>query len=188
SAAFVKLPASSHYYPLSLHDALPIYRVRGPDAGAGQHGHYRLRDHRHVDGDAVAQAHALRPEHVREAADLLEELPVRDRALVARLALPEERDLVGVAALDLQVEAVVGQVRLPAHEPLRMGLVPLEDLPPRLEPVKHPRGLAPEALGVLERPAVHGLELGQVLEVRPRAEGLGRGERARLLQDRLDAV
>src|SRR5690606_40753084 len=84
SAAFVKLPASSHYYPLSLHDALPIYRVRGPDAGAGQHGHYRLRDHRHVDGDAVAQAHALRPEHVREAADLLEELPVRDRALVAR--------------------------------------------------------------------------------------------------------
>ena len=49
------------------HDA-----VHRPDAGAGQHGDGQLRDHRHVDGDAVALLHALGLEHVGELADLME--------------------------------------------------------------------------------------------------------------------
>src|SRR5690606_1357191 len=147
-----------------------------------------LGDHGHVDRHAVAQADALALEDGREAADLLEELAVGERALVARLALPEERDLVGVAALYLQVEAVVGEVRLAAHEPLRVRLLPLDDLLPRLEPVEQLRRLAPERLGVVQRLAVHALELGRVGEVRPRAERLGRGEGTGLLQDRFDAV
>ncbi len=55
-----------------------------------------------------------------------------------RLALPDDRDLVAVAVLDLPVDAVVAEVRLAADEPLRVGELPLEDGVPRLEPVELP--------------------------------------------------
>src|SRR5690606_15851543 len=54
-------------------EAAEHHRVRGADAGAGQHGDDGLGDHGHVDRHAVAQADALALEDVREAADLLEE-------------------------------------------------------------------------------------------------------------------
>ncbi len=42
------------------------HRVDRPDAGAGEHGDRRLRDHRHVDDDAVAAPDALRPQGAGE--------------------------------------------------------------------------------------------------------------------------
>ena len=44
---------------------------------------------------------------VREAADLVQELPVGDRPRVSRLSLPVVRDLVAASGLDVAVEAVV---------------------------------------------------------------------------------
>ena len=51
-------------------------RVRRADAGAGQHGDGQLRDHRHVDGDAVAGLDAQPLEDVGELADLAVQLLV----------------------------------------------------------------------------------------------------------------
>src|SRR5262249_51719499 len=44
--------------------------------------------------------------------------------------------------------AVVGDVELPPDEPLRIGQLPLEGLPPRLEPSELAGLLLPEAEGV----------------------------------------
>ena len=59
-------------------------------------------------------------------ADLALEVGVGDRPGVARLADPVERDLVAEAALDVPVDAVVGDVELAADEPLGERQVPLE--------------------------------------------------------------
>jgi hypothetical protein len=48
------------------------------DARAGQHGVGRLRDHRQVDGDAVALLDAVRLQHVGEAADLVVQFAIGD--------------------------------------------------------------------------------------------------------------
>ncbi len=44
------------------------HRVGRADAGAGEHGDRELRNHRHVDGDAVTALHPQRLEHVGEPA------------------------------------------------------------------------------------------------------------------------
>ena len=125
-------------------------RVRGPDAGAGQHRDGQLGDHGQVDRDRVALLHPEALEHVGELLDLGLELGVGEGLAVARLvALPEYGGLVTPALLDLVVEAVVGDVRLAADEPLGLGRVPVEDLVPLLEPVQLPGPLGPEALVVL---------------------------------------
>ena len=100
------------------------------DARDREHRGDRLGDHRHVDRDAVALADAEPLEDVREALDLVGELGVGDAALVAGLALPEQRDAVAVAGLDVAVEAVVGDVELAVVEPLRER---------RVRPVEHLR-------------------------------------------------
>jgi hypothetical protein len=73
-------------------------------------------------------------QHVREAADIAVQLLVGERALIARLAFPEDRRLVAVRAGEMPVEAVFGNVELPAHEPLREWRLPLHHLAPRRLP------------------------------------------------------
>ena len=68
--------------------------VRRTDAGARQHRHRQLGDHRHVDGDAVALLHAERLQRVGELLHLGEQVGIRDRARVAGLAFPVVGDLV----------------------------------------------------------------------------------------------
>jgi hypothetical protein len=75
------------------------HAVRGADAGAGQHGHRGLGDHRQVDVDAVALADTEVLQRVGELLHLGEQLGVGDGAGVAGLALPVERDLVALARL-----------------------------------------------------------------------------------------
>ena len=55
-------------------------------------------------------------------------------ALVDRLALEVERDLVAEPRLDVAVEAVVGDVEPAADVPLRVRKVPLQERRERLEP------------------------------------------------------
>ena len=72
-------------------------RVRRADAGAGEHGDRQLRDHRHVDGDAVAALHAELLQGVGALVNLVEKLLVGDVPAVAGLALPVVGDLVAAA-------------------------------------------------------------------------------------------
>ncbi len=147
-------------------------RVGRADAGARQHGHDDLRDHAHVDRDAVALAHAPGPQAVGQAADPLVQVRVGDRDAVAGLALPVERD--PVAALgEVPVQAVDGGVERPVREPGEEGRVGAVARDGRLaRPVEHLlRLLEPEGLGIRG---------GAVEEVRrrdgvPREVG-GRGE------------
>ena len=85
-------------------------RVRRADAGAREHRDRQLRDHRHVDVDAVALLDPERLERVGEALHLVEQLGIGDGAGVARLALPVVRDLVALAGGHVAVEAVVAHV------------------------------------------------------------------------------
>ena len=53
-------------------------RMNRADARAGEHRVGGLRDHRHVDGDAVALLDAVRLQHVGEAADFVVQLAIGD--------------------------------------------------------------------------------------------------------------
>ena len=72
----------------------------------------QLGDHRHVEVDAVALAHAEALEHVGEPLHVGEEVGVGDGAGVAGLALPVVGDPVAVAGGDVAVEAVRRDVEL----------------------------------------------------------------------------
>ena len=82
-------------------EAAEDHRVHRADAGAGQHGDGGLGHHRQVDEDAVARLDAVALEHIGEPADLVVELLVGERALLARLAgrgglaFPDQGRLVG---------------------------------------------------------------------------------------------
>ena len=133
--------------------------VNGADAGAGQHGDGQFGDHGQVDLHAVALLDALGLQDVGELADLLVHLLVGERAALRGLvALPLDGDLVA-PGLQVTVQAVVGDVELPALEILEVdgALADIEvvilDLVPFLEPLHVlARNVGPEAVRILDRP------------------------------------
>ena len=109
--------------------------MRGAESRAREHRDREPRAHAHVDPDRRALAYAEGPEPVRRLDDLVEELRVRDRGpLALGLALVVVGDLLALASLDVAVEAVVGDVQLPAAVPPRPRQLPLEQRRERLEP------------------------------------------------------
>ena len=123
--------------------------VRRADPRAREHRDDDLGDHRQVDPDDVALADAQVLERVREPLHVAVQLGVGDRALLALLAGPVERDAVAVAGLDVPVQAVVGHVQLAVGEPLverRVRVV--EHGRERLVPVQGSRLLGPERVRV----------------------------------------
>ena len=64
------------------------------------------------------------------------EFLISQRELIAGLAFPNDRDFVAVAFIDVLIETVVAGVGLPADEPFRIRLFPLERLVERLKPVE----------------------------------------------------
>ncbi len=116
---------------------------------------------------------ALTPRSVSAAASFTTcavQLEVRERAGVARLALPDERGLGAVRGAQVTVEAALGDVEPGADEELRGWQLPLLEHRPRRAPNEVRRVLAPELLGLLERLAVHrgvggvGADAGAVRE------------------------
>ncbi len=93
-------------------------RVGRADPGRGQHRDRGLRDHRHVDGDPVALAHAQLQQGVGGPGDLVLQLRVGDRAAVAGLTLEVDGDTVPVPGLHMPVHAVVRDVQRAVLEPL----------------------------------------------------------------------
>ena len=161
--------------------------VDGADARAGEHRHRHLRDHRQEDPDDVARPDPAVLERVREALDVGQQLGVGDVALLALLPAPVIRDAVAPAGLHVAVEAVVGDVQLPAHEPLGERRVrPVEHLIPGLEPMEIAGPLGPEALRVrLGRLVDRGVRDERVLPERVRGrEGLLFEQLAQFLVER----
>ena len=122
------------------------------DARAGEHRVGRFRNHRHIDGDAVALLDAARFQHIGELADFRVQLPVGDIPVVLRVvALPDDRRL--LAALgEMPVDAIVGNVQNAVLEPFDRDVARREgdvlDPGEGLDPV-HPLGLfAPETVRV----------------------------------------
>ncbi len=156
------------------------------DAGARQHGDRELRDHRHVDGDSVALLHAKPAQRVREAADLVEQLGVRDGARVAGLTFPVVRHAVAQSRGHMAVEAVGADVELAADEPLRIRRLPRVELVPRLHPVEPVALLRPEGAEALLR---GGALVDRRVVQQRRGAKLGRGlEGAVLAQEVLDRL
>src|SRR5690606_27716732 len=109
---------------------------------------------------AVSLPDAELPQHVAEPANLLVELAVGDSAGLPAVALPQDRGLLG-AARGLPVDAVDGRVQRAVGEPADMEIARVErdvlDLLGRVDPSEPPRLLAPEAVLVLDRGAIHRL-------------------------------
>mmetsp|Transcript_5026 Transcript_5026/g.12823 ORF Transcript_5026/g.12823 Transcript_5026/m.12823 type:complete len:722 (-) Transcript_5026:224-2389(-) len=160
--------------------------VDGADARAGQHGGRQLGQHRHVDVHAVALLHPDGLEVVRNLADLVLELLVREgRAVGGLVPLPDDGGLVAAPLLDVPVEGVVGQVRGAAGEPahadgaLGVAVVVGEHVLRQVDRLLEVEpavldDVGPEALGISEGPVVHGLVLVVRVHARVGDEG-GRG-------------
>src|SRR5205085_10609067 len=87
-------------------------------------------------------------EDVCEARDLAVQLRVGQRALLARLALPDDRGLVAPPRREVSVEAVIRDVDASADEPLGVRRLPTQNRAPLPEPVKLRLGhAAPEGFG-----------------------------------------
>ncbi len=147
--------------------------VRGPHPGARQHRHHRLRDHGHVDRDAIASHDALREENVREPTNLGMELAVRHPQRIAGLALPDHRRLVAARG-QVPVQAVDRHVQGAAVEPARERRLPVEHPIPAARPGQLLTGhLRPEALGIFHGASIE-VPVGPLVEQRPRHD-IGRG-------------
>src|SRR5262249_12701730 len=83
----------------------------------------------------------------------------------ARLAFPQDGDLVTERSGEMAIEAVVRGVDLTADEPFGVRFVPLKDAIPAFEPVQ-PLGLGgPEAVGSVVGLLPQGLVLDEALDV-----------------------
>ena len=182
---------SDHHPGLGVEDPVPQrvgreasehHRVDRADAGAGQHGHHQLGDHRHVDGHPVAPADPEAAQHVGEAADVGEQPAVGDGPGVPRLALPVDGHPVPPAGGHMAVEAVVRDVQGAPVEPPGERQLPLQHGVPGTEPVEGAGLLGPEPGPVRFGPPVEA----RVPQHRPPAELLGGREGAVLGEVVLD--
>src|SRR6185436_16042044 len=89
-----------------------------------------------------------------ELIDLSIEIEIRERATVARLALPDERGLVPPRPAHVPVDAIDARVNRAADEPLRMRRLPLEHCRPFGKPFELRRERRPECFGILFRALV----------------------------------
>ncbi len=125
------------------------------DPRAREHGDGGFGNHRQVDGDAVALLHAQALQRIRELADAVIELAVRDVLRdLGVVAFVDERRLVAARG-EMPVEAVVRDVELAVVVPADVEVVRVETdvLHPgvRLHPVDALAHAGPEALRVADR-------------------------------------
>ena len=142
--------------------------MNGPDARAGEHRVSRFRDHRHVDGDAVALLDVAVAQDVGHPAHLVVQFLVGDvLGVLGVVALPDDRSLVG-ALRQVPVDAVVGGVERAVLEPLDRDVVRIEGgiLDPHRRPVPMDAlgMLGPEAIRIGDRARVHFVVLGVIDE------------------------
>ena len=91
------------------------------DLGARQKRDHRFRDHRQEQPDGIAPADSQPLERVREPAGLGVQLGVSEPAALPLLSFPDDGRVVAARGPSMAVEAVVGQIDLPADKPARPG-------------------------------------------------------------------
>ncbi len=142
------------------------HRVDRAEPRAGEHRVRGFRDHRQIDGDAVALLHAMKMQHVGEAVHLVGELGVGDVArFIGIVPFPDDRGLLGALG-QMPVDAIVGDVGDAILEPVDRHVMRVEagvlDLGVGLEPVDPLAVLAPEGFRVVQRTLVHLLVFGVI--------------------------
>ncbi|KAF5054275.1 hypothetical protein DSECCO2_389690 [anaerobic digester metagenome] len=130
------------------------HRVDGPDPGAGEHRDDLLGDERHVDADAVALLDPEAREAVCKPHHLAVQGLVGQDPLLSALPVPDDRRLILTAPGDVAVQAARGDVQFSVDEPFRIGVVPLPDPVPGLEPVELAGDPVPEPFRVAQELAV----------------------------------
>jgi hypothetical protein len=123
--------------------------VRGADPGTSGYRDNHLGNHRQVDPNDVALAHAALLQRVRQALHLAQELIVGNRTFLALFSHPLKRDPGSAAGVDVPIDTVVGDVQHPVGEPLverRIGVV--EDRRERDIPLQATRLLGPERVRI----------------------------------------
>ena len=142
--------------------------MNGADARAREDRVGRFRNHRHVDGDAIALLDVAVTQHVGEAADFVVQFAKGDLLRFFRIvAFPYDGDLV-TARMQMPVDAIVGGVGDAILEPFDRDVVLGEgcilDLGKRFHPMNALGLLGPERVGILERGRVHVAVFGVVDE------------------------
>jgi len=158
--------------------------VRCADPRAGEHRDGSFGDHGQVDGDAVALLDPQALQDVGKLADFVVQVLISQRALIARLALPDQRRFVLRRSAQEAVEAVVRHVELPAQEPFGERRAPLQHPVPLPHPAQLAGPLRPEPLRVAARPLIHIITRC----IRLAAKRLRGRKSAALLEQRLDGA
>ncbi len=129
------------------------HAVDGADARAGENGDGELRDHGQIDGHPVALAYPVALKDIGAAADLPVQLLVGQGAgFMGALPFPDDCRLVLAPGLQVAVQAVIGDIELPAQKPamLAAGEVRLQGPLPGVKPVQVRGPLGPEGRRVLD--------------------------------------
>ncbi len=164
-------------------------RMHRSDAGTGEHRDRQFGDHRHIECHSVAGFDSELLQHVGKPADFAVEVLVAQDSSVARFPFPDDRRLVLSPAVEMSVEAIVGDVDLAAGEPLGVGHVAFRHGFEGFKPIEiFTRQFAPEPIRVVLGPLPHLLVLFEARDMRFGREGLGRRELTIFLQDALNRI
>ncbi|MCY1367651.1 hypothetical protein D9M69_545950 [compost metagenome] len=132
-------------------EAAEDHRVDGSYARAGQYGYRQLRDHRHIDTDAVTFPHPMLFQHIGKAAYAVQQYLVGDhlRFIFGVIRFPDKGRVVRLA-FSVAVETVFGDIEFPVSEPLYAIVVkaPVQYLCPGFLPSELLGNGRPESLGV----------------------------------------
>ena len=140
--------------------------MNGADPRAGQHRVGGFRDHRQIDGDAVALLDVPGAQDVRHLADFVVQLTIGDvPGLRGIVALPDDGGLVA-ALVEMPVDAVPGDVQDAILEPFDRNMAGGEgdvlDLVEGLHPVDALGLFGPESVGIADRAGIHLAVLGVI--------------------------
>ena len=91
-------------------------RVNSADARAGKHGDYALRNHRHVNANAIAFFYAARNQEIGELAGLLMKLAVSYFLAIWIIAFPNNRHFVAMLC-EMSIKAVVSKISFTIFKP-----------------------------------------------------------------------
>ena len=131
-------------------------RMNRPDSCTREHGHHRLRNHRHVDDNPVARAHPQIPQHSRETRGCLEQIVVRPSfAGAGNGAVVDDRRPRTVPGRNVTVDRVDARVQPAVWKPSverRRRLI--QDLRGLDIPLDRARCFAPEPLGIVQAAAI----------------------------------
>src|SRR2546428_21104 len=118
---------------------------------ASEHRDRELGDQRHVDRHCVALPEAKVLKNTGKFVHLSIEFSIRDRAKLARFALPEVSSFVLTPGFHMPVHSVLGRVQRSSNKPSGKRRVPLQHLVPFPVPDKLTGNLGPEGFWVSER-------------------------------------